>query len=69
MTRLMATWVILAALATIAITAVLTGVLYQMNAPAMKRIREAGDSGPTAADPVSSKADDATDSGGDGGGD
>ena len=33
MTRLMATWVIIAALATIGVTALLIGVLYRMNAP------------------------------------
>lgn len=33
MTRLMATWVIIAALATIGVTALLIGVLYRVNAP------------------------------------
>jgi hypothetical protein len=37
MTRPMATWVIIAALATIGVTALLIGVLYRLNAPVVKR--------------------------------
>jgi hypothetical protein len=42
MTRLMATWVIIAALATIGVTALLISVLYRMNAPGPKRARQGG---------------------------
>ena len=42
MTRLMATWVIIAALATIGVTALLIGVLYRMNAPGPERAQDGG---------------------------
>jgi hypothetical protein len=38
MTRIMATWVIIAALATIGVTALLMGVLYRLNTGASARL-------------------------------
>ncbi len=70
MTRLMPTWVIIAALATIGVTALLTGVLYRLNAPTLKR--GDADGGAVIVDPGHSRDNHASDTadggGGDGGG-
>ena len=61
-------WVIAAAIASIAVTAILTFVLWRMNAPQLERQKKGDDGGPII--PVSDGGKhDTDDSGGDGGGD
>jgi hypothetical protein len=68
----MPTWLLIAALATIGVTALLAGVLYRINKPAPDRARDGSDGGGVYfADggAASARTRDDVDSGGDGGGD
>lgn len=66
MSRSMTTWILIAALATFGVTALLVGVLYRLNAP---RRGKSDGGGAYVADGGGNRTRDHDDSGGDGGGD
>jgi hypothetical protein len=63
----MPTWVIIAALATIGITGLLTGVLYRINAPTLKQRGDDGGAAPGLAEDAADRNNDAGGGGADGG--